>query len=139
MDQLDPAAFAASWLDAWNRHDVEAVLDHFADDAVFTSPVAAQVLPETRGVLDGKPAIRHYWTTALALIPDLRFELVGVYAGIDTVVLHYRNHRATLVCEVLRVRDGLVVRGDGTYPELDAAAASGVQPSQDSAETRSTD
>jgi hypothetical protein len=26
---------------AWNRRDIEAVLEHFADDVTFTSPLAA--------------------------------------------------------------------------------------------------
>jgi hypothetical protein len=32
----DPDEFATAWAAAWNAHDVEAVLSHFADDAVFT-------------------------------------------------------------------------------------------------------
>jgi ketosteroid isomerase-like protein len=42
----DPRVFAEDWLAAWNRHDVDAVLAHFHDDVVFTSPVAARVVPE---------------------------------------------------------------------------------------------
>ena len=33
--------FAEEWAAAWNRRDVDAVLAHFHDDVVFTSPVAA--------------------------------------------------------------------------------------------------
>ncbi len=66
MPTPEPDAFAEQWVQAWNAHDVEAVLAHFADDVVFTSPVAARVLPETGGVVRGKDALRDYWTTALA-------------------------------------------------------------------------
>ena len=66
---------------AWNAHDVEAVLAHFRDDVVFTSPVAGRLLPETAGVVRGKAAVRDYWATALKLVPDLHFELIGVYQG----------------------------------------------------------
>jgi ketosteroid isomerase-like protein len=34
--------FAAKWLDAWNGHDIEAILSHYADDIVFLSPLAHQ-------------------------------------------------------------------------------------------------
>ena len=44
MPTPDPEKFADQWVRAWNAHDVEAVLAHFHDDVVFTSPVAAQVL-----------------------------------------------------------------------------------------------
>jgi hypothetical protein len=115
MSIPEPSAFAAAWVRAWNAHDVEAVLAHFADDVVFTSPVALRVLPETAGVAAGKDALRAYWSHALARVPDLRFELLGTYAGIDTIVLHYRNQTGGLVCEVLTFRDDLVVVGHGTY------------------------
>jgi ketosteroid isomerase-like protein len=112
---LDPIAFSRQWVDAWNAHDVEAVLEHFHDDVVFTSPVALRLLPETGGVVRGKPALRHYWTTALTQVPNLRFTVEGVYQGIDTVVIAYRNQDDGLVNEVLKFDDGLVVEGHGTY------------------------
>jgi ketosteroid isomerase-like protein len=67
----DPTAFAAAWVGAWNAHDVEAVLAHFHNDVLFTSPVAARLLPETGGVVRGKAALRDYWVTALDRLPDL--------------------------------------------------------------------
>lgn len=48
-----------------------------------------------------------------------------MYVGVDVVVINYRNHVGNLVCEVLHLHDGLVVRGAGTYLEDNAAAASG--------------
>lgn len=128
MDQSSASTFATSWLAAWNAHDLDGVLAHFADDAEFTSPMAAQLLPETGGVLRGKEQIRRYWSAGLDRIPDLRFSIENLYTGVDTIVINYRNHVGGLVCEVLRLADGLVVRGDGTYLRQDAAAASGAGP-----------
>ncbi len=111
----DAVAFAEQWVDAWNAHDVESVLQHFDDDVVFTSPVAAKLLPETAGVNRGKPALRDYWTRALRHIANLRFAIEGIYEGIDTIVIAYRNQDGGLVSEVLRFSDGLVIEGHGTY------------------------
>ena len=94
MPTPEPQKFADDWVRAWNSHDVEAVLAHFHDDVVFTSPVAARVLPDSNGVVRGKEALRHYWTTALAQLPDLHFDVIGVYQGESTLVINYRNHRA---------------------------------------------
>jgi hypothetical protein len=127
MDHTTAQRFATAWVEAWNAHDLDAVLAHFTEDVVFTSPVAAQVVPDTAGVLRGRAALRDYWSTALARIPDLRFELVGVYAGIEHVVINYRNHLGGLVCEVLHFRDDLVAEGHGTYLSADAAGSSGVR------------
>jgi hypothetical protein len=118
MPTPDPQPFADAWVRAWNAHDVEAVLDHFSDDVVFTSPVAAHVVPESGGVVRGKAALREYWTTALAQVPGLNFVVVGVYRGESTLVINYRNHRGQLVNEVLTFDgDGLVREGHGTYLE----------------------
>jgi hypothetical protein len=115
MSTPDPQSFAQHWLAAFNEHDLEAVLEHFADDVVFTSPVAAQVVTDSGGVIRGKAALRAYWTAALQRVPDLRFDLLGVYAGIDTVVLNYRNQTGGLVSEVLTFAGDRVVAGHGTY------------------------
>ena len=116
MPTPDPASYADEWVRAWNAHDVDAVLGHFADDVVFTSPVAARVVPESGGVVRGKAALRDYWTAALTAHPDLRFDVVDVYRGESTLVINYRNHRGELVNEVLTFDgDGLVREGHGTY------------------------
>jgi hypothetical protein len=111
---LDPVGFSDQRVRAWNAHDVEAVLAHFHDDVVFTSPVAAEFLPETAGKIRVKPALRHYWTQALQRIPNLQFVVEGVYRGIDTIVIAYRNQDDRRVSEVLRFNDDLVVEGHGT-------------------------
>ena len=116
MPTPDPAVFGDEWVRAWNAHDIEAVLGHFSDDVVFTSPVAARVVPESGGVVRGKAALRDYWTTAISQQANLHFELIGVYSGESTLVINYRNHRGQWVNEVLSFgADGLVREGHGTY------------------------
>ncbi|PRY30494.1 nuclear transport factor 2 family protein [Pseudosporangium ferrugineum] len=115
MDNHEAIAFADKWLVDWNNHDLDSLLAHFAEDVTFSSPVAARMIPGSGGVVSGKAALRDYWTTALARMPDLRFEILATYAGIDTVVINFRNQNGGLVNEVLTFRDGLVVRGHGTY------------------------
>lgn len=128
MDTAAAHQLAQQWVDAWNAHDLDGVLAHFADDAEFASPVAAQLLPETEGTLRGKAAIRGYWQIGLQRIPDLHFEVIDVYTGVGLIVINYRNHVGGLVNEVLHLGDdGLVIRGFGTYLVADAAGASGAR------------
>ena len=115
MDRDWALSFVDDWVRAWNDHDVERVLDHFHDDAVFTSPVAALLVEGSGGVIRGRPALRHYWSEGLRRIPDLHFELVGVYVGVRTIVINYRNQRGGTVSEVLTFDGDLVVEGHGTY------------------------
>jgi ketosteroid isomerase-like protein len=115
MPTPDPQTFAAAWVRAWNDHDVEAVLAHFHDDVLFSSPVAARLLPETGGVVRGKAALRDYWLSALGVLPDLHFEVIDVYRGESLLVINYRNHRGESVNEVLIFEGDLVREGHGTY------------------------
>jgi hypothetical protein len=111
----EPAIFADEWAAAWNRRDVDAVPAHFHDDVVFTSPIAARLVPDSGGVVRGKAALREYWSAALKTVPDLHFDIVGVYEGASVLVINYRNQRGGLVNEVLEFDGGLVRRGHGTY------------------------
>jgi hypothetical protein len=115
MSLPEPVSFSADWAAAWNARDVEAVLAHFHEDVVFTSPTAARVVPDSGGVVRGKQALRAYWVAALRQVPDLHFTVERVYAGVGVLVIGYRNQRGGLVDEVLRFSDGLVVEGHGTY------------------------
>ncbi|MEO8816290.1 MAG: nuclear transport factor 2 family protein [Mycobacterium sp.] len=80
---LDAIAFSQQRVQAWNGHDVEAVL--------------------------------RYWTAAVQRFPGLRFAVEGVYQGIDTLVITYRNQNDDLVNEVLTFKDGVIIEGHGTY------------------------
>jgi ketosteroid isomerase-like protein len=128
MDRATAQEFAASWAMAWNAHDLEQVLSHFADDVVFASPVAAQLIDGSDGVLRGKAALRDCWAKGLRQIPDLHFTVLDVYVGVSAVVISYRNQKGARVSEVLIFDGPLVVQGHGTYLGTDpdpAGAGSG--------------
>jgi hypothetical protein len=122
MTTPEPLAFSAAWLAAWNAHDVEAVLAHFHDDVVFTSPTAARVVPGSGGVVRGKEALRAYWSEGLRLVPDLHFVVERVHAGVGVLVITYRNQTGGLVDEVLVFDGGLVVEGHAAYEALGDSA-----------------
>lgn len=115
LDTQCPRQFAESWIEAWNRHDLDAVLAHYSDDFEFSSPLIRQFAGEVSGRLTGKEAVRAYWQTSLSSLPDLHFELVDVLAGIDRLVILYRGHRG-LAAEVFELdTDGQVERGQALY------------------------
>jgi hypothetical protein len=108
---------------AWNDHDLERVLGHFADDVIFTSPVAARIVDGSAGTIRGKAALRDYWREGIRRIPDLHFEVVGIYVGQTTLVINYRNQSGGLVNEVLTFDGDQVAVGHGTYLEAPPAPA----------------
>ncbi|HEX3425839.1 MAG TPA: nuclear transport factor 2 family protein [Acidimicrobiales bacterium] len=123
MDRTTALQYVEEWVDAWNSHDLDRILGHVADHAHFSSPMAASILPDSGGHIDGKDALRQYWAEGLRRLPDLHFEVDGVYLGVDTVVVNYRNQDAELVCEVITFDGDLVVDGHGTYLVADPTVA----------------
>lgn len=117
MEREYAESFVRHWVHSWNNHDLEAVMSHFAEEVVFTSLHAMQLLPETGGVVRGKAALRRYWEAGLARRPDLHFEVLGIYVGVATLVINYSNQQGGLASEVLQFSDGLVIEGHGTFIE----------------------
>jgi len=101
IDEKFARAFASEWIDAWNAHDLDRVLVHYADDFEMRSPLIVTIAGEPSGRLKGKAAVRAYWRKGLQLLPDLHFELVSILAGVEGLTLMYRGHRG-LVAEVFR-------------------------------------
>jgi ketosteroid isomerase-like protein len=117
MDAAFAREFAQEWVSAWNAHDLDRILSHYADDVVFASPHVAERFGKASGVVEGKDELRSYWGAGLADESDLRFTLDDVRASVDTLVINYRNQLGGAVSEVLRFRDGLVVWGCAAYGE----------------------
>jgi ketosteroid isomerase-like protein len=110
-------AFAEGWVDAWNAHDLNAVLAHYSDDFEFSSPLVIQIAGEPTGTLKGKAAVQAYWRAALACVPTLRFDLVDVLAGVDCLTILYRGHRG-LAAELFELdANGRAVRGRALYTQ----------------------
>jgi ketosteroid isomerase-like protein len=91
--------FAVEWVAAWNAHDLDRILAHYADDFTMTSPYIAPLAGEPSGTLRGKEQVRRYWQAALEKMPSLRFELLHVLLGVRSIVLSYRNHEGRLAAE----------------------------------------
>lgn len=83
--------FAREWVDAWNAHDLQLILSHYADDFEMSSPFIARVTGVETGTLKGKEAVGDYWAKALQKMPDLRFELIDVFTSVQSVCILYKS------------------------------------------------
>jgi ketosteroid isomerase-like protein len=110
IDTDTALAFGSKWVDAWNAHDLDAVLRHYDDDVVFTSPYVVALGFDPSGTLRGLHTLRRYFAAGLSHFPDLRFELHGVLAGVDSVTVVYTSVRGQQAAEVMALRDGLAVQ-----------------------------
>lgn len=109
-------SFARDWLAAWNDRDIERILSHYGDEIIFHSPRIARVMGNEATSVFGKKALRDYWTKALALAPQLFFELDDILVGSDAITILYTNHREELVAETFILGpDGKVARSIAAY------------------------
>ena len=108
--------------EAWNRQDLDAIMDLHADNCVFVAHAAGSLPAE------GKEAVREAFAGYLALLPDINFEERALHIGEDFWVLESsmsgtvegaievegeslgdRGARVEVDCvDVIEVRDGLV-------------------------------
>lgn len=113
--KIDSKAFAERWISEWNRKDVEAMLSHFSEDVIFTSPRAKAILGSPR--VEGKSRLREYWTKALDRIQTIRFTL-------DSVISDEEQMGIVYVAEIdgrrVRSAEFLVFGDDGLIREGEA-------------------
>ena len=113
---------AEEWFDAWNRHDLDAVLAHYADDVEFTSPFAVELTGRADGTLRGLDELRSYFGRALAAFPELRFTDLRVALGVSSITLVYRSVRSLEAAETMFFGDdGKIVRVLAHYSEQAAS------------------
>jgi ketosteroid isomerase-like protein len=119
MTREETDIFAQGWIAAWNARDLDRVLDHFSEDARFVSPKAATVVGTA--TLNGKDALRTYWSRGLAQIETLHFTLDHTVWDVERaeLLIVYRaeiNGRAVRACELMRFGPGhRVVEAEAMY------------------------
>lgn len=108
--------FAKEWIEAWNSHDLELIFSHYTDDFEMSSPFIIKLMNEPSGKLKGKANIRPYWQKGLEQMPPLKFELLNVLVGVESITLLFKNQRNTLVAEVLTFNsEGKAIKGNAHY------------------------
>jgi len=103
LSEIQAREFADRWVLAWNSHDLDAIMDHYASEVVLTSPTAASLLNDPSGTVAGKEALRKYFERGLQAYPNLKFELLDVLRGISSVVLYYMNQKGTKTAEFMEL------------------------------------
>ena len=109
LTEAQAKQFADDWLHAWNSHDLDAIMSHYAPGIVLISPVAAKLLNDPSGVVKGGLALRNYFKRGLEAYPNLTFEFLDVMWGLFSVVLYYKNQKGTTSGEFMELDANLKV------------------------------
>lgn len=108
-------SFVQEWIAAWNSHNLERILSHYADGFEMHSPFIVERMGEPSGMLRGKEQVRPYWEKGLA-DGRLHFTLEEVFAGVSSIAIRYRRHTGHSAVEVLFFGpDYKIIRGVAHY------------------------
>ncbi|MEI6310871.1 MAG: nuclear transport factor 2 family protein [Bacteroidota bacterium] len=104
---------AHQWFDAFNKHDLEALLALYDDNAEHYSPKLKVHQPETLGLIQGKAALHHWWQDAFKRLPELHYEIIHLMADEQQVFMEYirqtPNEADLRVGEVLYFETGKII------------------------------
>jgi len=103
LEEGQARELAEHWVKAWNSHDLDRIMARYADDVVLISPVAAKILGDPSGRVSGKTALRAYFARGLEVYPNLRFELLDLMWGLESVVLYYVNQKGSKTGEYMEI------------------------------------
>lgn len=97
--------------DAFNRHDVDAVMEAMTEDCVFESTYP----PPDGQRFEGQAAVRAVWEKFFAAYPDAHFACEEMFAVADRCVVRWVYHKTKdgkpwhlRGVDVFRVRDGKI-------------------------------
>ena len=107
-------------LDAFNRHDLDAIMAHFTDDAVFESPRGSAPWG-TRYI--GAAAVREGLAARFSGIPDVRYSEDRHFVAGDRGVSEWQLTGTTVAgeriavrgCDLWEFRDGRISRKDSYW------------------------
>lgn len=97
--------FASEWINAFNAHDLESILHHYADDIEFYSPYIPLLHFNHEGVIRNKEELKKYFAAGLSAYPDLHFKFHNYFIGINTVVIYYTSVNDRLAAETFTLND----------------------------------
>jgi ketosteroid isomerase-like protein len=120
VDHAEAVAMLQAIATGFDTHDLEAIMAHFADDAVFESPRG----PEPWGTrFVGQEAIREAFAGRFAGIPDVRYRDDDHFVDGDRGASEWTLSGTTTDgqrievrgCDLWTLRDGQVVKKDSYW------------------------
>jgi ketosteroid isomerase-like protein len=105
---------ALKWIDAFCKHDLEYLLELYAETAIHFSPKLKARQPETNGWIRGKAALKTWWADAFNRLPSLQYELQNLIIDDTQVLMEYKRRvdgePDMMIAEVLEIKEGLIVQ-----------------------------
>lgn len=116
LDKQSLRVAADAWIDAWNAHDLEAIMEHYAEEIEFRADTVVARWERADGTLHGKAELREHFRLGLERAPALRFTLRSFLTCPGGYALLYERDNGNLVIDAVEVdARGLAVRVHAYY------------------------
>lgn len=116
---METTGFTTEWINAWNSHDLNVIMDHYSENIDFASPIIQQMGIDAAGKISNKGDLREYFSKALQKYPDLHFEFYHELKGVNSLVLFYKSVNDTLSAEYMELdAQGKISRVRAHYKNL---------------------
>jgi DNA-binding transcriptional MocR family regulator len=111
-----PREHADRWLEAWNDHDLDAILECYAEEIDFASPSVAELGGPKEGRLSGHEELRAHFARGLERAPGLAFTEEALLKGAGGYALVYRREDGARVVESVELdKKGQAIRARAFY------------------------
>lgn len=105
---------AKAWLQAFNEHHLENLLELYDENAEHFSPKLKIRIPESQGLIKGKSAMRDWWRDAFERLPSLQYREITITANAERVFMEYlrivEGETNYMVAEVLEIKSGKIIK-----------------------------
>jgi|ERR1700735_2793965 ketosteroid isomerase-like protein len=104
------------WLDAWNHHDLDRIMEHYADNIEFTAETVVKRWAKADGKLKGKEELRRHFSKGLELAPDIQFTLDQILWAPNGYAVLYHRENGNRVLDAVELDDsGLAIKVTAYY------------------------
>ena len=118
------ADYVKRWVAAFESKDLDRVLAFYTDDVIFHSPLVARLSHDPSGTVHGKAALRAYVRKGFEVFDHIKFTVLDVLRGVDSIAIHYKSTTGTRVVGAVlrqgrcgpRVVRALLVLSTSTLP-----------------------
>ncbi len=76
------------WIEAWNEHNLDKIMEVYADTAELYDPKIKEVYPESF-TLEGKENIKKYFSIILKVFPEMKIKPLGLWIKGNDALLEY--------------------------------------------------
>ena len=109
IDPKEAQNYAQNWIDAWNAHDIDAIMGFYADSIRHITPKLTMLFGAATHVIEDKKELRDYFEAALKRSPELQFTLIEVFSGAESIVIVFDSTTGIRVAVTLIFNENMKI------------------------------